>query len=74
MVFLNNGVKICIAWPCRSVTVFLVSLYGVPLAQSVYYFALHSLCLMAQLNTIILSLTALNFVNWLEVYSQWRTH
>ena len=44
----------------ESVTVFLVSTYGAPLAHSVYYFALHSsLCLMTQLNMIILSLMAL---------------
>ena len=75
----NDACAACILWTnlaCRSV--FLISLYGAPLAQRASYLALQSSLFgpVAQVITcmIILSLTALTFVNWLKMYSQWRTH
>ena len=52
----------------------LISSYGAPLTQRASYLALHSSLFgpVAQLIMIMLSVTAL--VNWLKMYSQWRTH
>ena len=54
-------------------TVFLISLYGTPLAQRASYLALHS-SLFGPVNYDYIVTNSINSINWLKMYSQRHTH
>ena len=54
-------------------TVFLISSYGIPLAQRALYLALHS-SPDGAVNYAYIVTNSISSLYWLKMYSQWHTH
>ena len=64
----NDNCLFCKMYTC----VFLISLYGTPLAQRASCLALHSSLFEPDAQLIMITLALI--VNWLKMYCQWHTH